>query len=362
LSKDGWTTVDRAAGILVNQAVELFDGRSTHLADASSVSAVLGGIISGTAGALTLPAGALATATDVHLTPLTQQGLQGVVPAGWSPIAATDIAPHGIDFAVPGTLALINGYKVPSGRSVVLAQWDETAAAWRSLQTLTVPAVQNPVAWTVSSSGQYAFFLPDLAPATPPMPGVGEALDGIPLSPLATNAVTTVDPAPRILFYSPGVKSDVRGVIATTAPASSGLPIETRLTESYQFLTTGELQPEQFVEDLFFYQVGGPAVGLGGSLPVTPSQTFEPLSLQLGVITVELLAPPLGPRTVTSVGSAGGSASSLSGQSLQVPQGALSVPLPIVAVRSFTVTSPGCHDTDAGEIKLTGTPASSVCT
>ena len=365
ITKSGWTTVDRSAGILVNQAVELFDGRSTRLSEPTSISAVLGGAVSSTNAALNLPAGALTTATDLRLTPLSQQGLQGVVPAGWSPIASADIAPHGVDFTVEGTLSLANSYKVPAARTVVFAQWDEAEGSWRALSTVTVPAAGTALQGIVFSSGQYAFFLPDTAPTAPAIPANGELLGAVPLTALANNAVTTVDPEPRILFYSPGVKTDVRGVISTSTPTSSGLPIEVRLTESYQFLVNGDLQPEQFVEDLFFYQVGGPAVGLGGSLPVTPSQTFEALSLQLGVITVELLAPPLGPRTVTSVGSGGGSASSLSGETLQVPQGALSLPLPI-SVRGLPTNAlgvtlpPGFDLAGAALVTFTGSLAKSA--
>jgi hypothetical protein len=341
MTKSGWTTVDRPATILANQAIELFDGRSTRSTDPTNISAVLGGTVTRAPGSLQLPAGALATATDLGLTPLSQQGLQGIVPPGWSPIAQSDITPHGVTFAVAGTLSLANTFKVPAGRTVVAATWDEGAAGWRAVGSSTVPSGAGPLQTDVAATGQYAFFLADTAPATPPAPAPGDLLAGIALAPLVNDAVTTVSPQPSILFYSPGVRSDVHGVIATSTPSSSGLPIESRLSESYRFLAGGgDLQPEPFVEDLFFYQVGGPATGVGATFTVTPSQVFEALSLQLGVITVELMAPPLGTRTVTSIGADGGSAASSSGEVLQVPQGALSDPLPI-SVRGLTASNLG---------------------
>ena len=221
----------------------------------------------------------------------------------------------------------------------MLATWDESASAWRAVASLATPQSGGWDA-AIVSSGQYAFLVADGNPVAPPTPADGELIAGVTLSPLAISAATVVDPQPRILFYAPGVRSDVRGIITTSTAASSGLPIEARLTESYRFLSSTELHPEPFVEDFFFHQIGSATAGLTGAFNVTPSQIFEPLSLQLGVITVELLAPPIGARTLTTIGSDGGTATSASGETLQVPQGALTNPLPI-SIRGLTAQTVG---------------------
>ena len=339
VTKPGWTSVDRPATIAVDQAIELFDARATRLRAAESVSAVLGGKVSDGSSTLTVAPGALQTATAIGLTPLTQQGLQGVLPPGWSPVAMADVTPHGLTFGAAVTLSLPNRFNVVGGRPVVLSTWDESAAAWRAVASSTAPQTGAFDA-AIASSGQYAFLVADGSPAAPSLPADGAPIPGVTLSPLAIDAATVVDPQPRILFYAPGVRSDVRGIITTGSPASSGLPIEARLTESYRFLVGTELHPEPFVEDFFFYQVGSATAGLTGAFNVTPSQIFEPLSLQLGVITVELFAPPIGARTLTNIGADGGSAASTSGETLQVPQGALTDPLPI-SIRGLTAQTVG---------------------
>src|SRR5262249_27527815 len=92
---------------------------------------------------------------------------------------------------------------------------------------------------------------------------------------------------------------------------------------------------------------------------VTPSQTFDPLDLQQGVITVELLAPALGARMASTIGPDGGTASSPEGEVLQVLPGAINSPLPItmsgLAAANFGVTiPPGINVVGAARIAFSG--------
>ncbi|MEO8678604.1 MAG: PKD domain-containing protein [Vicinamibacterales bacterium] len=344
VTKPGWTRVDRPTAVVVNQALELIDARLTLLAPPTIVSAVLGGSVSlpngaGAPAQLVVPAGALTTATGVALTLLTQQGLAGPLPAGWSPVAAADISAHDVLLASPANLSLPNDFKIGAGSALTVAKWDETVAAWRAMGSLVVPA-SGPLVTEISQGGQYAVLKPDVTPLPPPPAVAGEVLDGLAPSALALDASTIVDPQPRVLFYRPGVRSDVHGTITAPAPISSGLPIEARIVESYSFLGGTNIRPEPFVEDLAFYQVGGPESGLAAAFGVTPSRTFDPLALQQGVITVELMASPLGARVVSTFGPDGGAASAAGGEALQVPPGAVTTSLPF-SVRGLTAATYG---------------------
>ena len=343
ISRAGWTGVDRRAHVVVNQAVEVFDARVTPVsALATSVSAVLGGTVlapTGTTARLQVLPGALQTATSLTLTPLSQQGLAGLLPAGWSPVAMADVGPHGVAFGTSASLSLPNTFAVGNGVTLVTARWDEEASAWRAVGAVVSP-VSGPLVLEVPQTGQFALLRPDALPLAPSLPAAGDLLDGIALSPLALNASALVDPQPRILFYRPGVHSDVHGTITTALAISSGLPIEARIVESYAFLAGTNVRPDPFVEDVVFYQVGAASTGLAAGFVVTPSQVFDPLALQLGVITVELQAPPLGPRLLATVGPDGGSAGTAGADTLQVPQGALTEPLP-VSVRALTASTLG---------------------
>ena len=154
ITKTGWTEVDRPAAVAVDQAIELFDARLTGVGGTpQSVSAVLGGSITSGQRTLTLPPGALATATTLSLTGPGPQGLQGLLPPGWSPAAVADIAPHGLTFSVRGQLTAANSFNVSAGSTLTLARWDEQDAVWKAVDVLSVVQGQ-PFSASVSSSGQ----------------------------------------------------------------------------------------------------------------------------------------------------------------------------------------------------------------
>ncbi len=365
ITSPGWTRVDRPSSVVVDQALELFDARLTLLsAPATSVSAVLGGAITWPAGPgppaqLTVPPGALPTATSLALTPLTQQGLEGLLPAGWSPVAMAEITPRDVSFATGATLSLPNAFSIADGVTLVIARWDEEAAAWRAVGAIVSPA-SGPLVVEIPRTGQFVLLKPDLSPLAPPFATAGDLIEGISPSALALDASAVVDPQPRVLFYRPGIRSEVHGTITAAGSLSSGLPIEGHIVESYSFLTGASVRPESFVEDVVFYQVGGPASGLGAVFGVTPSQAFDPLTLRQGVITVELFAPPVGPRVVSTFGPDGGSAAAQSGETLRVPQGAVANSLPVsvrgLAPANFGVTlPPGINAAGAALVTFSGT-------
>ena len=143
-------------------------------------------------------------------------------------------------------------------------------------------------------TGQYAWVVADVVPAAPPAPAAGELLDGVAAALIPQAASAVVNPQPKILFYKPGVKSDVRGTVTATpdAPLSSGTIVRSRIIESYEFVSHAELHLEPVEQDLVLYQIpGGAAPVMAAGFTVSPSLTFEPLSLDNGVITVELRAP-----------------------------------------------------------------------
>src|SRR4029077_12464506 len=87
----GWTLVNRSATISANQALQLFDARITPIASTPvALAPVLGGTITSGGVDFAVPAGALQTTTALTVTPVGAQGLEGLLPAGWSPLAAVD--------------------------------------------------------------------------------------------------------------------------------------------------------------------------------------------------------------------------------------------------------------------------------
>jgi hypothetical protein len=132
---------------------------------------------------------------------------------------------------------------------------------------------------------------------------------------------TVVNPQPKVMVYQPGVRSDVAGTVTFTGPLSSGMPLWSRIVESYSFASNGEIHPEPFVQDLVFYQRPDDSKVLLASYIVTPSIEFEPASLQQGVIGVELFVPPPAAADVVAIGAAGGHVALPSGERLDIAPG-----------------------------------------
>ncbi len=318
LTRDGYTRVDRRVTIAGAQAVTAFDARLTPT-DAPAGRVVLTSLAGGQ------PAG-------VRLVPVSGQGLQGLLPLGWSPVGAADVWPHTASIG-PSTLRVSNALGIAGGTPLVVVRFDEAAGAWRAVGGGAFAGNGQWLETTVSATGQYAFLVADTVPAAPPAAVAGQLLGGVDQASLPADLVTAISPEPRILFYEPGVFSEVAGLVTSATPMTSGLPLLARITESYRFVSGDELLPEPYEADLVFYQVRGAAAT--GDAQVTarfvasPSQAFESLSLERGVITVELIADGAGAAPRGLVTSGGGVVDGPGGLQLVVPAGAVSDPTPL---------------------------------
>jgi len=361
-TRDGMTGVDRPVSLQGGATVPVLDARMTPLAPPSAVvSGVLGGTVSGDAGSLTLVAGAISASPTFTLTTISQQGLQGRLPPGWSPVGAVDVAPHGS--AIPGsTLSVRNPQQVAAGSVLVMAKWDEAAAAWRSTGDAAISADGTAIQGPVDSTGQYAVLFGDTQSAAPGHPNAGDLMTGVTASSVPADAVSLVTPKPKVIVYEPGVKSDVAGVFTSAAPLPSGTVISSRITESYHFFSGAEIHPDPYIADIVFYQLATDPSKQSAIYEVSPSITFEPLTLQSGVITVELDTPPAPAPPIATVGPNGGTATAPTGESIQVPPGSASDPIP-VAITGLSATDLGISMPDgvdfvgAMRLNFTGTLA-----
>ena len=97
ITRDGYTSVERTAAA-AQGAREMIDARLTPRATTGqAIAPVLGGTLTSGDATVTIPAGAIGAATTFTLTALGQQGLRGLLPAGWSPVAIADLAPQGVE-------------------------------------------------------------------------------------------------------------------------------------------------------------------------------------------------------------------------------------------------------------------------
>jgi PKD repeat protein len=327
IAKEGWTEVDRVVQIASGKAIEVIDARLTPLAAGAPVSPVSGGTVAGGGAELIVPPGALGAAAEIRVTPVGGQGLQGLLPLGWSPIAAVDVAPAAVSFTAAASLDLPLPQGVTAGTPYVLARWDAAVGRWRAVEAGQVAAGASRLRAGVQRGGQYAWVVADQVPAAPPAPAPGDPLAGVAPIVVPDSAQATVHPQPQILFYQPGVKSEVSGRLESAAPLPSGTLLLATIRESYQFFSQARANPEPLAQDLVFYQrPGGPNV-LSASHVVSPSLVFEALTLEKGVITVSLHVP--GASRETAVVAPEGSVVSNGTARLHVPAGAVGAVVPV---------------------------------
>ena len=130
-----------------------------------------------------------------------------------------------------------------------------------------------------------------------------------------------ITPQPKVIFYQPGVSASVRGVLTVPAPLPSGTRLWARVSESYKFLSGAEVYTDPTTQDLFFYQANAAAQSLAGTFVASPSRAFEALTLDRGVIGLELYAPAAD-AGVTVIPQDGGSVSLETGERLEFAKGA----------------------------------------
>jgi PKD repeat protein/methionine-rich copper-binding protein CopC len=357
IARTGWTTVERTEMVGVGGARDVFDARLTPIAGQPQPVAGTAATLQHDGVVVDIPAGAVSSPASLTLTRVSGQGLRGLLPRGWAPVAAFDLAPANVVFITPAAVqAPRNG--IPPNVPLVFAEWDSDQRAWRALGTL-VSGSGDLLQSTIDRAGQYAWLKADVVPAAPPVPALGAAIAGVAPTELPDSVETVVNPQPKVVVYQPGVRSEVAGTLSSTAPLSSGTPLWTRIVESYAFTPSGAVHPEPFIQDLVFYQKASDDQILIATYVVTASVDFEPTSLQQGVIGVELFVPPAASADVVAIGPAGGHIALPSGERLDVGSGltpsTLAVRLAKLAADQTGISAPaGFAFVGALRVDLTG--------
>jgi len=162
ITREGYTRVERVELLVPeNSGLEVFDARLTPVAPLGPVaSATLGAKLTAPFSVITagfkfvlhdmgldpaaipegtidvdIPLGALSEGRSFAVTQVSPQGLQGLLPAGWSPVGVVDIAPHGVAFQGEVFISLPNALGFDETEGLMLAGWEESTLAWRAVST-----------------------------------------------------------------------------------------------------------------------------------------------------------------------------------------------------------------------------------
>jgi hypothetical protein len=378
VTKADFTRVDRPnLSVLINQGRRVFDARLTpQTATGTLIPAVLGGTVTtpltasgggissslkkaGSAVPPTAPltvtfaSGALVADQQLSLTQIGTQGLQGRLPVGWSPLAAFDLQPHGIAFTSPQAASVPNLFGGTVTGSSLLVRWDEGSNRWLVASGAVSSADFSTATVNLPGTGQYALVVADASlPAAPLPEAAGSPLPDAALSAVPQDVLPLVTPQPKIIFYRPGVKSEVGTRLGNPSPLVSGQAVWANIAEDYNFYSKDHLVGEPFNQDITLFTFGLAGGELLADYQVSPSLPFNGLVLEKGIITVTATVPPENADTVAVIGPQGGTLTSLAGESLTFPVGAVPRFVP-VTLKTFNpldagLTLPGGFESVGG--------------
>lgn len=368
--KPGFTSVERIVPVMPEKKAMALDARLTKINGAKNVIDVIGGTIragsSRPAIELTIPAGALSDQADIRLTPVSNQGLAGLLPPGWSPLAAVDVrlldptAGTALYTGFSSVAALKIPLQVPlaqsSGTVLTLAAYDNTSHQWRSKGNATIAADGLSASADITAAGQYALLIGDPAPNTPAAAEAGNPLAPASTASLDYAAINTAGKVvPQASPPSAGLKA--AGEVLLTAkdgvtPAPqfiSGFIINNRVTEKFDLKSGDKVEPSAYTQDIVLYSqpcitniAAGTLTEVSGAtlrttFPVSPSRDFTLVDLLLGKVGIEIVKPDATDSGVM-VGADGGRLVDADGNILVIPQRALARTTPVATKNGAAAT------------------------
>ncbi|HET8775705.1 MAG TPA: Ig-like domain-containing protein [Thermoanaerobaculia bacterium] len=289
---DGKTTVERVVDVASGAGTVPVDARLTPTSAPVQIPATGGSITKG-AVKLTFPAGALAQAEMLSLTPLSAQGLPNLLPLGWSPVAAFDLS-GAASFAAPASATFSN---VPNG-TVHLVAYRAALHSWVLVQSGIQNGIQSTGTVTVAipAPEPHALVILD-SDAAITAPLAGEVLPGVEMLPLPATTISSGDVTPAVL---PPTGGEAKGTIAIQSPTPlpSGTVVQAHVSETYTLRSGDAASEEPRPQDIVLYR-HPPREGatLGAEIPIVPSRTFA--DLVEGRVHLDILAGREGVRGKT---------------------------------------------------------------
>lgn len=303
VTRDGYTRVGRREVIPLGTARTLLDARLTPLdARSNTIRAAVGGLATDTGGAhvLIVPPGALAADLDLRLTPVGNQGLIERLPHGWSPAAAIDLHPAGIEMGQAATLRLPNALNLPAGSTLTAAQYNRNRGAWLVTQPATVTQDGTAIELEIARTDQFVVLLPDDPPGAPSAQTPGDALTGVAPAPLPDMSAAAGEVVPPSAPAGPDARARGRIALTPDVPIPSGTAVVGGVSEFFDLRSGLRAVPPPFEQDLLLYARprGASLLTRSAEFPITPSQVYGIEELDYGRVTIDV-----GGRETAAIGS-----------------------------------------------------------
>jgi hypothetical protein len=182
---------------------------------------------------VTVPGGAVADGTAFRLTSLSPQGLPGLLPLGWAPVAAFDLRASAVVSDGLEVSVLFAEGAAPAG-AVQLVRYDTTAHAWELLARDLAPRRQRAHGAVVPGRGLRAR---GGRRCERRRPRGGETLTGVEMVPVPTSATSTGRVNPSSVAPTGGI---AKGSLEIQSPLGlpSGTVVQAEVRETYTLRET----------------------------------------------------------------------------------------------------------------------------
>src|SRR5260221_7552215 len=356
---NGYTDVWRQVVVPAGQGVIPIDirltARGTSATMASSdINITHGGESPGVtrAATLTISSGAVATGTAATLTAVGAQGISGLLPLGWSPLAAAEVRVQSPIALATGastarlTFQISSADLTASAKVLTAVQYDSARDEWHVLQpavatsgntapvTFALPATQFNSGVNAGSS-QIALVYPDSGTGlnVPPPPVGGGVLTGV-TDKCADGSCPPMHVA-KPFNLNPTIVAPTASTVATltidatggaTNAFPSGTAIDALVNEQLTLVDGSLVADVPFSADLILYRslAGDTAVA---DFKLSPSAKAAIVPLQVGVDHIQILPYPGRLDRGTLIGPSGGHVPSDANVQVDIPTGATAIPL-----------------------------------
>ena len=380
-SAPGYTTVWRQVVVPAGAGVVPIDIRLTRRGDESPTAGAPLTLTSGGDTSITrkselaLAAASLPPAHRVRFTAVGGQSLAGLLPLGWSPLAAAEIAVD--DVSAPAALPaakltfFVDGAAVAAANQTLsLAQYDSERDEWRVIAPVANVASDGRVTFDLTTSGNYALVYPDraIALAHPPAARAGAALAGV-ANPCASSPDVcrftgkSFDLAPKAVL--PSGRTAATLTTDGTKPYPSGTAVQAFIDEQLHLADGTTLVDPPFATDLLIYRSLAGSEGVA-DFHLAPTPQAATAMLRDGVDHIRIVDYPGRIDRGTLLGAEGGRIPGDDSVTIDVPAGATAEPLhaAVTSLSPFDLAALGsvAGFRVAGGFTLSMTPASAVTT
>jgi RHS repeat-associated protein len=277
---------------------------------------------------LRVPSGAVPSGKRVVLTSLSAQTLPGLLPLGWSPLAAATITGDAASLPASTLTFTVSSADISaSGQKVTAAQYHDDRDEWTVLVPSVAVGSDGKASLSITTSGTFALVYPDRATglASFPSPSTGAVLHAA-VDPCASTTCPpltaksfTLDPEVIVPSGRTVGTLKIDGLPPSLFP--SGTAVQAYIAEELRLADGSRVSDPPFTTDLLLYRNLAGDMGVA-QFELAPSATASQVVLEVGFDTIRILPYPGRLDRGTLIGPEGGRVPGDGRVTVEIPSGA----------------------------------------